>query len=383
MKRLAIFLVLLLSSAAFSADAGRMSLNLSMPISAQGTIAPGNFVINSAGGTIDRVGWVVQLPVADTWTHIGFRYGARVGTPVQHRIGIQGITTGGLPDGTFAGGGSPNSATFTPPADATWDGTWQWIDLDNDFVGTRGQLVSVVIEPVGTPDGSNNSSFTQGLTNAFAGRHGFPYNLTQTDGGAFTRVPARVPVVALKSATRVVGFPHETLFTTSIATNGHRQALRINLNSGFGDTYKIIGIRFLSATPLVGNNFKIGLWEGTTEHQATTIDSDFVATAGNNHTSFEYYFDDTPVALSFGTEYFLGLERVDAACGINGLQVDTSGDLKALNGGDGFYLGTFNGTSWSTDQTVRPLVEPIFEEWTEPAAGGGVIGGPNKNGNKQ
>src|SRR5690349_18160435 len=89
-----------------------------------------NQVIDSGGASIDRIAHVLQLP-ADTWTHVGFRYGARTGTPVQHKTGLQTPDASGNPDGTYLGGGSPASGTFTPPADATWDGTWQWVALAN------------------------------------------------------------------------------------------------------------------------------------------------------------------------------------------------------------------------------------------------------------
>lgn len=341
------------------------------PITAGGSLTFTNFTINSGGGTIDRVAWAIQLPVADTWTHIGFRYGARSGTPVQHTIGLQSLGTTGLPDGTYLGGGTPASATFTPPADATWDGTWQWVALANSYLSTRGQIVVPVIEPVGTPDGSNNSSFTQGISNFWAVRHGTPYNLTQTDGAAFAKVAARVPVIALKSASRYVGFPIESLYSTLIATNAHRQAVKFTLPAGSGDTFKVYGLRLIGQVPATGNNWKVGIWNAAgTELMGISLDCDFSATLNTANTTFEVYFDDTPATLTFGTTYYAGIERVDAGTGLNGLGVDTSAELAALPGGSDWHLATWNGSVWADDQTVRPLIELILDDVTEPSSAG-------------
>jgi hypothetical protein len=50
-----------------------------------------------------------------------------------------------------------------------------------------------------------------------------------------------------------------------------------------------------------------------------------------------------------------------------------------MSGGDGFYLATYNGATWTEDTTNRPLMQLIIADWTEPVGGGGgatqLIGG--------
>jgi hypothetical protein len=128
-----------------------------------GSVSFTNFTINSSAGTADIVVWCFQADTTDAITDLGFRYGARTGTPPTYRISLQGASTSGIgPDGTVLGGGSPASQTFTPPADTSINGLWQWKTLANSYTPTRGQFLCSVIEySSGTIDGSNNSSFTK------------------------------------------------------------------------------------------------------------------------------------------------------------------------------------------------------------------------------
>jgi hypothetical protein len=350
-------------------DVKRLWLGAPMPLTAAATIGFGNFTINSAGGSIDRIAWALQLP-ADTWTDIGFRYGARAGTPVAHQAGAQSLGTTGLPDGTYLGGGSAKKA-FTPPADATWDATWRKLALDASFTTTEGQWVAPVIEPTGTPDGSNNSSFTQGLTNAWASRHGAPYNLTQTDAAAFSKVSARAPIICFYSASQCYGFPVESIFTTTTNTNGNRQAMKFTLPAGSGATKKIDAFRWLGQIAGTGNTYKVGIWNAAgTALMEITIDSDFAASI-NVNTTYEHLFDDAAVSLDFGTTYYIGVESTGSLVGLNGLTADTATEAAAFSGGSDFCLSTWNGSAWTDDATTRPLCEFRLVDVTEPAGGGG------------
>jgi hypothetical protein len=354
-------------------DVKRLWLGAPMPLTTAATLAFGNFTINSGGGSIDRVAWAWQVP-ADTWTHMGFRYGARTLTPVAHQCGLQSLGATGLPDGTYLGAGNNGKGAFTPPADATWDGTWRKIALTASVTTTEGQWVCPVIEPTGTPDGSNNSSFTQGLTNAWAARHGAPHNMTQTDGAAFAKVAARVPIVCLYSATQCYGFPAKSFYTTMITTSGLRQALKFTLPAGSGLTKKIDAFRWIGQIPSTGNTFKVGIWNAAgTALEEITIDSDFTATVNTVNTTFEHLFDDTAVALDFGTAYYIGVEATGSAVGINGLTADTSTEAAAFSGGDQFLLSNWNGSAWTDDATTRPMCEFRLAAITAPAAGGGGL----------
>ena len=329
------------------------------------TLSFSNFTINSGGGTIDRLSWSIQMPAdtTDTLTHICFRYGVRTGTPVAHDIGLQGFDTSRMPDGTWKGGGSPNKGSFTPPADATWDSTWREIALDNSYVTSRGEILCVVVEPTGTPDGSNNSSFTRTTGPTF----GFPTTQTQTDGGSWTRANS-LPLIAVKSATRVYGIPAVAAFGTNIGTNGHRQANKLTIPAGVGNTFQVIGLQARIASPAAGFNFKLGIWDGAgTELTGISLDSD-----GFTSTLVTVYFDDAPVSLDCGTAYYFGMERVDTTTRIAGVDVHDANDMTAYPFSTDCHGATWDGASWTNVTTRRHFCFPILEDITEPSGGGGA-----------
>src|SRR3990167_2686468 len=95
---------------------------------AGGSISANNQGLTSSG---HKLGQCFYPQLIDTITHLGFRYGLRTGTPPTYRVSLQALGGAAKPTGTVLGGGSPASATFTPPADTTWDTTWQWVALTN------------------------------------------------------------------------------------------------------------------------------------------------------------------------------------------------------------------------------------------------------------
>jgi hypothetical protein len=340
-----------------------------------GSSAFGNHTLDANN---DGVGWAIQARDALAITHIGFRYGARTGTPPVYVATLEGLATTGLPDGTDVGGGSPTAATFTPPADATWDSTWQWIALTNSYTPTRGQVLAPTIRySSGTVDGSNNSSITSHTSNFINnGAIGFPQALRLT-AASWARQSA-FPTCALRTASTRYGFPIEALYVTrSASTVGHRQALKFTLPAGSGDTFKIKGLRFSgSPAAAAGKNPVFGLWSASTTLQTFTGDTDWSQSPSGAMT-YDVLFDEATLeTLSFGTAYYLGIEVADAVNGgvlINGLQLDSASDLDADPGGANFHFATYDGATWTDDDTVRPYVELIVDDATEPAGGGGGI----------
>jgi hypothetical protein len=358
------------------ADARYLRIADPLPLALAAGMTATNVVLDA---NTEKIAWVFQMPEDATLTHAGFLYGARTGTCPTYRISLQALGTDGNPDGTPLGGGSPASATFTPPATAAWNGTWQWVALSNSYAATRGQRLAVVIDySAGTIDGSNNSSFTRGFTNASAAFHGFPF-ATQDITGSWAKQVTH-PSFGVKSASQVYGFPMESSFSTAMTSSGNRQALRFVLNSGFGSTFQVAGLRFNGEINAAGSDFKIGVWLASdgSELEAITLDGDLAGSTGSNNL-FEFYFDSL-VSLSFGTAYYAGLESgAGTSYRVRGLVMDTANDMKAMSGGDGFYLATYNGATWTEDTTNRPLMQLIIADWTEPVGGGGgatqLIGG--------
>ncbi len=326
-----------------------------------------------------------QANSADPITHFGFRYGARTGTPPVHVVTLESlVATTGLPDGTDIGGGSATAKTFTPPADATWDGTWQWIALTNAYTPTVGQILCGTIRySSGTIDASNNSSFTSRLASLGGdGRLVWFSSITNT-GGTWSRT-SFPPTMAYRTASGRYGWPAESIYNTrSASTVGHRVACKFTLPSNVTNTYTIRGVKFSgSVASAIGKVPVIGLWSAGSTLQTLTMDSDLPQSISTSYNAYDHVlFDESSLtALSPGTAYYIGLEVADAVNGgvlINGINLDDGADQSAFPLGTNVCLSTYNGSSWTDDTTVRPFVELILDDMTQQAGGGGggyVIG---------
>lgn len=335
-----------------------------------------NTTIDSSG---DKIGAVFLSETNAAITHVWFRYGLRTGTPPTFRIGLQGVTSGGLPDGTYLGGGSPASATFTPPASTAWDGTGQWIALDNAYTPSYGQAFARVIEYAsGTIDGSNNSSFTRGYSAGPQSGNGFPYSTVDTSGSWAKSGTGILPVFGYRTSDKRFGTIFTGQYTTlTAATNGHRSAMHFTLPAEWGDTFALAGIRVYGWVPAAGNSVKWAVWDASSELAAVTQDADHAYQSGATN-MLSLYFTTRPT-LSFGTKYYIGAEVASSvAVGVRGWQLQESDDRLAHGLGTNRGLATYNGSSWTDDDTVVPQVALILSDVTEPSGGGGgayVIGG--------
>lgn len=358
------------------ADFKRYRIGSPIAVDLASSPSPTNFVIDAS---TDRAEWIVQAPEAATITHLGFRYGLRTGTPVQHKISIQGVTTstgGGIPDGTIKGGGTPASGLFTPPASTAWDGTMQWVALDNSYAVARGEFIAIVIEPVGTPDVSNMGSFTVAYSGPPNARQALPYAISN-NAGSRTR-SLNQPVYGYKSASKVYGTLYQsfTQSTYSVETAGADEwAMWFQLDSGYGDTFRVVGLRALIQTPAATKSLLVNLYSGTTVLQNITWDTDVVVAVGSVNRNFEIYFDETSLTdLSFGTEYRLGFAPQDtsSAFALTAMYVSTAAELAPYPGGGDIYISKrVDSGAWTDETNGRLLVDLIIDDWTEPAGGGG------------
>lgn len=338
-----------------------------------------NFTVDASN---DGCGAVFQAQSANAITHLGFRYGARTLTPPTYRISLQtpaGAT--GMPDGTVLGGGSPASATFTPPADTSWDGLWQWIALDNAYTPTQGQLLALVIEySSGTLAGNfstfGNSASNNSPTTAIA----LPYAVTET-AGTWAKV-TNGPVFGVRTASERYGYIVQSVYSTRTAsTVGHRAAMKFTLPAALCDTFKLLGFTTIGSIAGAGGKAPIaGLWSASSLLQSMTLDSDVAANVSAN-IPIDVVFS-SEVTLTAGTTYYVGFEVADAASAgviMGGITVAAADDLLAFDGGTDFILSTYNGSTWSDTTTVRPMCKLRFSDITEPSASGAVIIGGRRN----
>jgi hypothetical protein len=317
--------------------------------------------------------FVAQAPDAVPISRLGFRYSSRTGTPPTYKIALQGVNGSGNPDGTIKGGESPASATFTPPADDTWSGTWQWISLDNSYTPSQGELLAVVIAyDSGTIDASNYSTFTTALNN-ISNRPGRPYGITN-DNGSRSRI-ATPPIFGAGGTSSSWGTPVKAIYTTqiSVSTSPDEQAVAFSLPSGSCNTYQVAGVRVGGTNAAAGKTYLVTLYSETTPLQQITVDSDQVSNVGT-YTLMQFTFSETTLStLSCGTTYRIGLapQESSANFSLHGLTVGAATDLSAYPGGTAWYLSTRTDSgNWTDDQTTRPLAELIIANLTEASGGG-------------
>lgn len=328
---------------------------------------PSNFSLNE---TTDALEVIFQAEQAMTIARLGYRYGARTGTPPTYRISLQGVGTTGNPDGTIKGGGSPASATFTPPADASINGLWQWVTLSNAYTCTRGEFLAQVIDySSGTVDGSNFSSFTQSVGD-YNSPGGLPYSITN-NATVRTRI-ASAPCWGYGPAGDAFGFPLQTLTLVVVnnTTTPDEIALRFKLLAGAGTSYQVMGARIAFSTLTAATSYQVLLYSGTTVLQTATIDSDFAKGASN--TICDVYFQDTTLAaLAYGTEYRLAILPQGAA-NITVLASDlaVAGDFLAYTGGAEFYYSSRKSAgAWTDLLTRRPRITPLLADQTATSSG--------------
>lgn len=348
----------------------------------------GSFLMDQ---TTDQTEWIVQASAAVTITRLGFSYGLRTGTPPTFKISLQGVDlTTGVPDGTIKGGGTPASATFTPPADTSWNATWQWITLDNAFTVARGDYFAIVIAySAGTVDASNNSTF--GTISNNAGAVKFPYAI-HNNAGTRTKQSAS-PVYGYGSSTVAYGVPIQTGYNGPAYNSGStpdEYALRFKLDAGWSNTFQIGGVRVVF-TSVASTTYKAVLYGSATADptnltstnvlQDVTVDSDLVrATAGSD---YRIYFDETTLAtLYYGNTYRLAIQPQGAVnVTMFGFTAKTTTELDAFPGGAEFYLSTRTDLgAWTDTPLTRPLVDLLLFDITKPAAAGllvhpGLVGG--------
>lgn len=333
-----------------------------------------NFTLDA---TTDKVEWIVQAEQAATITTIAFRYGARTGTPPTYRVVLQGVDGSGNSDGTDLGGGSPTAVSFTPPADATWDGTTRTVTLTNAIAVTRGQFFAIVIEYVsGTVDGSNNSSITTDIT---SGANTFPY-VIQNNAGSRTR-RANWPVIAWLSASKCFGLPLFGQTSSGLIHTGttpDEVGMLFNLPAGWGATYKIAAVIGMFRFQTAGQTVRMTLYDtdGTTVLQQVDIDSDYTRTTGASSPLQRYAFDEATLStLNFGSTYRFTVSVTAASGGIQLYYYDvpSSTYLTAFPfGSNAYWTQRTDAGAWTDTNTRLPLIGLVFEDITEPSGGGGI-----------
>lgn len=341
------------------------------------TLGGGTFALN---GVTDAVEFVLQAAAAATITRLGFRVGTRTGTPPTYRISLQGVNASGNPDGTIKGGGTPASATFTPPASTAWNNTWQWVTLDNAYTCARGEYLAVVIDySSGTIDGSNNITFATHCDSTSVSSL-FPFAI-QNDAGVRTRRTGQ-PYFGYGSVSKAYGNVYLSGSNITINSAGTDEvAAKFTLPADWGDTFQVLGAHVLCAPISAGKTISMTLYEGggaadTTVLQSVDWDTDFTSAAGTGILTL--YFDEATLStLTFGNTYRLSFGTPDASGQlISVVSVSSAADWDASALGQQFARSLRSGGNWTDSAVSRVLCNLILADWTKPAGAGARLVGP-------
>lgn len=347
---------------------------LSVMFNSHGWEVPGNFSNFSLDATNDGLAHTFQPNSTDPITHLGFRYGVRTGTPPTYIIGLESADASGLPNGTYLGGGTPASSTFTPPADSSWDGLWKWEAIDNAYTPSRGQVLALTIRySSGTVDASNFSSYSrtvQGIRAVFGNL--FPCNLTLIAG---TWAKQSGQLFGYRTASGRYGMLFQSFYTTTTTTSGERSAMHFTVPTTWASTFKVLGADLVFRSPAATTTSKLGLWDSSgTMIQEVTIDSDIFRAAATANPSQVFFDESSLTALDAGTKYYIGVESVSSSeVGLRGYQLAEAADRSAFPNGTNRGLSTWDGATWTDSDTVLPMVAPILSEVTVPSGGSGGI----------
>lgn len=337
-----------------------------------------NFITFTVDSTTDGVAYFFDAPAADTITALGVRVGTITGTAPTYKIGFMGRTAStGMPDGAYLGGGSEESATFTP----TTNNTWEWVTLDNSRDVTQGEAICVAITySSGTIDGSNNVSFTTAMTHQ-GGFYRYPTCATEASGT--WSLQDDPPNWGMRSSTRDYGPMVESseFREWRNSDNPDEYGIAFTPPDGITDTINVGGLLVYSHainSPGASDVLTVQLAQDTTVLQDRTHTGQIGGLA--REVVSEYGFDDTTLSdLSPGTEYILSLRTDsttdDISMVVLGFASSTEAQYSdwALGGAWSCRQMTRNNQTgaWTADGTKVPLIRPIFVDLTEPAGGGG------------
>lgn len=322
----------------------------------------------------DWIEFILTAPEAATITTLKFVYGTRAATPVEHKIGIEGVSaTTGQADGVYATGTGECSASFTPPADTSWNGTVRTVTLTGTTCAlTRGQKFAITIRPVGTPDGTNNSSFAyrQSALGGSAATGWSDYSIIY-DGGTASRQGFYWPMIAYGNGSRMFGFPLSGYNTPAynVDSTPDEPALRFQLPLPTGCTTTIAGVTVIAKIPNGSKSIIANLYDGTTAIATGTVDTDQVAggngTWGGSQGNMAFFrFTTEPLPeLSPNTTYRIGIQPQTASMNmeIEDFVVSSNDDFDAWPlGKQTYFSARTDAGAWTDTTTKRPGINLLL-----------------------
>ncbi len=215
--------------------------------------------------------------------------------------------------------------------------------------------------------------------------NGVPYPLTNS-AGTWSKVAQPITFGWRTASGRYGWIGTSAYATVTAATAGHRSLMKFRLPSGEGSADTVVGFRGQMRFGAAGAVSKAVLLDSSgTELQSVTIDADQDANI-NAMGGRTIYFDEASLtSLSYGTDYYVGLEVVSGSggVGLGGINLAEAEDREAYPNGLNRCLGTSTGGAITDNTLVMPTIEIIIDDITPASGSGGgavIIGGLGQTG---
>lgn len=346
-------------------------LGFGNPIPPFGVSSPPAYNNVALDATADKVGWVFLAADGETITQLGCRINAITGALPTYRISLQGVNlTTGMPDGVIKGATNDAFATFSTGTAAAFN----YFTLTGAYTCTGVELLAIVVDYSSGTIGASNFMTVSSDLDIMSSRVNFPKAVVDTTGAWANRT--LMPMYAYKTASRTYGNPIASVTATTYSSDSspNERALRFTLPAGMSDTKKIAGVRFVATSPAANKSIKVALYSGTTELDSYTLDGDVSSATGSGYRSWVVLFAQSTLdTLTFGTTYRIGFAPQETAANfvLPTLTVTTAAELDAFPGSTDWAMSHRAGGAWTDVDTERPIVEPLWDDVTEPAAAGG------------
>lgn len=347
----------------------------------------------------EGVAFVFTMPVDDTITQIGFVNASKTVVTAlavdTWTAGIQGLTTGGLPDDTYLGGATAK-VTFpnaTYPESGFGTGTYHFLALGTPIALQGGTRYSGVVQKSGADDLVNFLTFRSGQTSGNFSTLA-PYTAQAAAGapGAWTKSGTIVPMYfALRSATRTYLFPCLTNRVASTVGTTTESGFSFTMPAGYGASNSV-GLRglvnFHNTALAAAGTYTVNLYSAPLTAPVilqTTgqLDSDFVAGSATNRVGEILFPEDTLSALVPGTKYGVGYSMSGAGgFGISTMTLPDAGSRDAWDFGGFTFMTRTLASAYPPDNsdgaftettTTIVIAELILGDFTAAAAGGGMV----------
>jgi len=318
-----------------------------------------SLLIDASG---EKAAFIVQIPKSGNITKVGFRTGT-VTSAQTLRVSLQTVdTTTGDPSGSLYG--SSTAGTQTSPA----SNTNYLVTLGTQATATASDFVAVVIEFDSTAGNLNIAHSTNIPQN-------FPYVDLYTTSWAKT---ASIPVLSFEYDDGSYGtirgvFPPGSMANTTYNSGStpDEYALYFTIKG----PCKVSGAVIYGGQSAAGSDFDLVLYDtdGTTSLATLSVDGDVRGSTSATN-PFTVLFS-TPATLTANGVYYLSLKPTTTNnCRLMRYTFASAASLETMPGGTDFYEATrTNAGSWTTTNTIRPMIMPILsaiDDGTSTGSGG-------------